>query len=109
MAKTLIAEPITVAEAKEALRNSSITDATASDLISAARLAAENYTGVDIAQYSITAADGTETQSGYAPADVPRDIKQAMYWYIVCTFEKVAADEWVNSFYTMLYPNKIMR
>ena len=106
MTKVLINEPITKEEAREAIRNSDISDAAVMDLISAARGAAENYTSMDIAEYLITADDGTESTSGYVPVNVPREIKVALYWYIVNQFEMVSATDWISAFYAMLYPWK---
>lgn len=106
MTKVLINEPITKEEAREAIRNSDISDDSVMDLISAARGAAENYVGMDIAEYTITAADGVVSSSGYAPTDVPREIKVALYWYIVNQFEMVSATDWISAFYAMLYPWK---
>lgn len=92
-------ELITRAEAREAIRNSAISDGTIDDLIRGAREAAENSLRYYIAK-------SAEDEEGYTPEELPRTIKTAMKYWMACTHEMIPASEWLPSFYEMLRPER---
>lgn len=95
--RSVSAELITAEEAREAIRNSAVSNATINDLIRGAREAAEDYLNIFIAK-------STEDDAGWTPQDLPRPIKIAMYYWMACTNEMMPAEQWLPSFKTQLNP-----
>lgn len=95
--RSVSAELITAEEAREAIRNSAVSDATINDLIRGAREAAEEYLNIFIAE-------SPEDEAGWSPEELPRTIKIAMYYWMACTNEMMPAAEWLPSFKNQLAP-----
>lgn len=95
--RTVTAELITAAEAREAIRNTALSDATITDLIRGAREAAEDY----LRFYIVQSPDDVD---GWTAAELPRTIKTAMYFWMACTIEMKPPEEWLPSFYAQLMP-----
>ena len=102
---TVITEPVTREQAREATRALGLTDSKVDDLIQAAREAAEDYTHIKIALRTTTTG-GVVTTEGYAPGDCPACIKEALYLYMVARHEMHATEDWLKSFHDLLYPRR---
>lgn len=95
--RSVSAELITAAEAREAIRNSAVSEATINDLIRGAREAVEDYLSI----YIVKSADDTE---GWTAQELPRTIKIAMYYWMACTNEMMPAEQWLASFKKQIDP-----
>ena len=104
MSRTIINEPITVEEIRNAIRSADATDAMCQMWGKGARISAENYTNIIIAQSTMTDDAGNETTEGFGECDCPEDIKNALLFYCTCMSENLLPDLWMDSFYNLLHP-----
>lgn len=90
-------ELITRDEAREAIRNTALSDAAVDDLIRGAREAAEDFLRFHIAVNDV------DTE-GWSAEELPRTIKHAMYYWMACTNEMMPPNDWLPGFYVQLRP-----